>query len=251
MKTPNCRTRLLACAIALSLSSQALAQSLPSLPDPRPAPKRPSNIKPPPKQPEREYVQTGVDFRANTSRRVRFDIRAVKLHEVELADARMRGKMLRADNLALSVVVMNTGSQTFAFSGNHIDASIIEGYFDYRQRVNIDRRQVPYYPARGEFDIAVRVGDAIELPIVIRGQKRNKVGLWPVPSPFQRGPGLRAVRLQSGNAPIEIRPDVWYTIDAALTPADDDEIADEHSVFINVRFDRSGRIAEQQGPYLH
>ena len=175
MTTPKHKSTILACAVALALSSQSVAQAPPSLPEPRPMPKRPGNIKPPPKPAERQYVNTGVAATVNTTQRARFDIRTTKLHDVELEDARMRGAMLRADKLTFNVVVLNSGSQTFAFAGNQLDASIIEGHFDYRQRVNVDRRRVPYFPARGFFDIAVRTGDGIELPIVIRGRKTQKV----------------------------------------------------------------------------
>lgn len=245
------KPRLIACAVALALSSHAIAQAPPKLPEPRPMPTRPDDIEPPPKPPDRQYVDTGVQAGINTTQRARFDVRTAKLHDVVLEDARMRGAMLRADKLTFSVVVVNSGSQTFAFPGNQVDASIIEGHFDYRQRVNVDRRRVPYFPARGFFDIAVRVGDAIELPMVVRGRKTQKVAYWPVPAPLRPRPGVRGVQLESGNAPVEIRPDVWYTIDARLTPAEKDEIASRHSVFVNVRFDRSGQIAEQQGPFLY
>ncbi|MDJ0939513.1 MAG: hypothetical protein QNJ00_07090 [Woeseiaceae bacterium] len=250
MTTPKLIPRALACGVALAISSYAVAQMPPRLPEPRPMPSRPTNPEPP-KPPERQYVNTGVNVGVNTTRRARFDIKSEKLHDIELTDVRTRGNMLRADELTFSVVLMNTGSQTFAFAGNQIDASIIEGHFDYRQRVNVDRRQVPYYPARGDYDITVRTGSVIELPIIIRGQRTQKVGLWPVPSRMSPMPGLRAVKLSSGNAPIEIRPDVWYTIDARLTPSEKDEVEHEHSVFLNVRFNRAGQIAEQQGPFLY
>lgn len=251
MNTPKHNARILACAVALALSSNAIAQAPPALPDPRPMPTRPTNIDAPPKTTERQYVNTGVQAKVNTTARARFDIRMAKLHDIELVDARMRGSVLRADQLTFNVVVVNSGSQTFAFSGNQIDASVIEGHFDYRQRVNVDRRRVVYHPARGFFDIAVRTGDGIELPMVIRGRKTQKVGYWPVPAPFRRGPGIRAIQLESGNAPIDVRPEIWYTIDARLTPAENDEVAQEHSIFVNVRFDRTGRIAEQQGPFAY
>ncbi|MEO1246443.1 MAG: hypothetical protein AAFX56_12245 [Pseudomonadota bacterium] len=196
-------------------------------------------------------VTTSVRVPVNTRQRAKFDIHAVKLHEVVLRKPRMRGAMLRADDLSFNVVLQNAGSNTFAFSGNQIDASIIEGHFDYRQRVSIDRRRVPYYPARGTFDIIVQRGGSIELPIVIRGQKTKRVAFWPVPSPFRRRPDVTAIQLESGNAPIEIRPAVWYTIDARLVPAGDDEIEHQHSVFVNLRFDRNGGVAELQGPYLY
>lgn len=247
--TSTNRKSILAGAVALALGIPAMAQQ-PSLPDPKVKPKRPTSYQVQPRK-DKTQVHTSVNVPINTTQRAKFDIHAIKLHGVELRKPRMRGRMLRADDLTFQVVLQNAGSNTFAFSGNQIDASIIEGHFDYRQRVKIDRRRVPYYPARGMFDIAIRPNGNIELPLVVRGQKTKRVAFWPVPTPFKRGPGVKAIQLESGNAPIQIRPDVWYTIDANLKPAEDDEIDFQHSVFINLRFDREGGIAELQGPYLY
>ena len=157
----------LACACALVFAESTHAQ-MPALPEPRA--KTPGTIRVP----------------LNTRQRAKFDIRAEKLHNVALRKPRLRGSMVQAQDLTISVVLVNDGSDTFAFAGNQVDASIIEGHFDYRQRVSIDRRRVPYYPARGIFDIVIRAKDSIELPIVIRGQKTQRVGYRHRPS---RGPG--------------------------------------------------------------
>jgi len=251
MISPSKRRKGLACAVALAIATPAAAQ-VPRLPEPRPEPKRPTEHEVQRQQPKSQIntkATTSVRVPINTSQRAKFDIHTVKLHEVALDKPQLRGSMLRANDLSFNVVLMNAGSNTYAFAGNQIDASIIEGHFDYRQRVNVDRRRVPYYPARGSFDIVVQRGNSIELPIVIRGQRTRRVAYFPVPSPFRKRPDVAAIKLESGNVPIEIRPDVWYTIDARLTPADNDEIDHQHAVFVNLRFDRNGSIAELNGPY--
>ncbi|MDJ0709675.1 MAG: hypothetical protein QNJ14_04755 [Woeseiaceae bacterium] len=245
MFLPTRASRAMTCLCVLALSASVNAQQRPTLPEPRVKPKTPTSYTPPKQE---VHVPGTVRVPINTQRRAKFDIRTEKLHDIVLGKPSMRGNVLRANDLTIKVVIVNGGTDTFAFAGNQIDASIIEGHFDYRQRTTIDRRRVPYYPARAMFDVVVRANSSIELPLVIRGQKTQRIGYWPVPTPVRPAPGLRGVRLETGNARLQLRPEVWYTIDARLKPAKDDEVDDRHAVFINVRFDRNGGVTEMQGP---
>jgi hypothetical protein len=180
-----------------------------------------------------------------------FDIYLSDVSYIELVRPRIRGGFIRADELIFKAFLKNRGEETFAFANNLIDASIVEGYYDMRERVHIDRTTGTFFPARGIYDIVVESDGKVEVPLIIKGPRQNRVGLWPVPLPNRYGAGLRGVQLSSGEGPVELKPEVWHTISVRLVPADADAGVWNHSAFANIRFGWQGEIQELKGPYIY
>jgi hypothetical protein len=201
--------------------------------------------------PKKEKETPAAMVKSQLAEVSKFDIYVIDVSRIGLVKPRLRGAVLRADEINLSVFLKNRGKETFALANNQIDASIIEGYFDVRERTHIDRRGVSFYPARGLYDIVVESDAKVEVPLIIKGPRQNRVGLWPVPMPNRHGAGLRAVQLSSGEGPVELTPEVWHTITILLVPADADQGAWNHRAFANIRFDRQGGIQELKGPYFY
>jgi hypothetical protein len=180
-----------------------------------------------------------------------FDIYLSDVSYIELKKPRIRGGLIRADELIFKAFLKNRGEETFAFANNLIDASIVEGYYDMRERVHIDRTTGTYFPARGIYDIVVESDGKLEVPLIIKGPRQDRVGLWPIPLPNPFGAGLQGVQLSSGEGPVELKPEVWHTISVRLVPADADAGVWNHSAFLNIRFDWQGEIQELKGPFIY
>ncbi len=165
-------------------------------------------------------------------------------------ESQLGKKALFAEELKVRVGVDNLGTETWAFRNSIMNASILEGFYDFSKKTTINRTTIWHFDTRLTMDYSLESGKLAEVWIPIKGKETNKEVLvrYPLPIPGLRG--VQKVAAKTGNKEIFLVPGLWYTIRLELVPQEQDKNILNNAVYMNFILDKSGRITDRKGPFL-
>lgn len=224
---------------------------LPARPEPQPVVQTP-DVEGPPPGPIEAQIVTEVDAEINTSvAPPEYDIALYSLDRFAFYGLEDDGAEFLADRLDVYMFVANRGNETYAFGGNVIKATLVEG------RVNHSGLWVD----AGAADVGASAEHRFGIPVssaqlaTIQLEKQNYIenarnvareGAARVASL-----GLKGSKRFDESKHIRIKPGLWYTADVRLTtPEQYDDDPTNHGAYFYLRFGSAGEILEKQGPHF-
>lgn len=165
-------------------------------------------------------------------------------------ESQLGKKALFAEELKVRVGVDNLGTETWAFRNSIMNASILEGFYDFTKRTTINRTTIWHFDTRLTMDYSLESGKLAEVWIPIKGKETNKEVLVKYPLPIPGLRGVQKVAAKTGNKEIFLVPGLWYTIRLELVPQEQDKNNKNNAVFMNFIIDKSGRITDRKGPFI-
>jgi hypothetical protein len=165
-------------------------------------------------------------------------------------ESQLGKKALFAEELKVRVGVDNLGTETWAFRNSIMNASILEGFFDFTKRTTINRTTIWHFDTRLTMDYSLESGKLAEVWIPIKGKETNKEVLVKYPLPIPGLRGVQKVAAKTGNKEIFLVPGLWYTIRLELVPQEQDKNNKNNAVYMNFIIDKSGSITDRKGPFI-
>jgi hypothetical protein len=202
----------------------------------------------------------GVDARVNTlAAPPDFDIALYSVGDISfspfepgsLRSPEPDSSLFLAETMYVRVTIANRGARTYAFEGNRIEATFVEGYFEPGQsgfESSDGLRAAASHSLRMEVGQAQVIDMALyHEPVRASREDRAGAGITRVLSG-----GFRGSTNDGYRAPVEIDTLLWYTIDVRLfPPAEYDANDDAHGAYLHVRFNEDGEVKELDGPHFY
>lgn len=165
-------------------------------------------------------------------------------------ESQLGKKALFAEELKVRIAVDNLGTETWAFRNCIMNASILEGFYDFTKRTTINRTKIWHFDTRLTMDYSLESGKLAEVWIPIKGKETNKEVFVRYPMPIPGLRGIQKVAAQTGNKEIFLVPGLWYTLRVELSQHEQDKNIRNNAVFMNFIIDKSGKITDSKGPFV-